>query len=58
MKHEFDEGKYSLELTNDCRLICCRHGEFWQDLTGNNLVYWMLVEVENLKQKLSETESK
>lgn len=51
MRHEFDDGKYAVELTPDCRINAYRNGEMWQDLTGNNLVYWMLVEVAALKHQ-------
>lgn len=51
MRHEFDNGKYAVELTSDNHLLAYRNGENWQDLTGNNLVYWMLCEVEALKQQ-------
>lgn len=54
MRHEFDNGKYAVEQTPDYRLRAFRHGEPWQDLTGNNLVYWMLCEVEALKQQREE----
>lgn len=54
MRHEFDNGKYAVEQTPDYRLLAFRHGEPWQDLTGNNLVYWMLCEVEALKQQREE----
>lgn len=53
MKHEFDNGKYAVEQTADYKLLAYRHGELWQDLTGNNLVYWMLCEIDKLKQQRS-----
>lgn len=49
MRHEFDKGKYAVEQTPDYRLLAFRHGEPWQDLTGNKLVYWMLCEIDSLK---------
>lgn len=52
MKHEFDNGKYAVEIKPDYSIVAYRYGEEWQDLTGNKLVYWMLVEIENLKEQL------
>ena len=48
----FCDGKYT--VTSDSgALYAHRHGEPWnRDLTGDNLVYWMLVEIENLKEQL------
>ena len=57
MKHSFDNGKYTVENNNGI-LTALRYGEPWQDLSGNNLVYWMLVEVDRLKaenQKLTDS---
>lgn len=51
MKHDFCEGKYTVEA-KDGNITALRYGQLWQDLTGNNLVYWMLVEVEELKEAL------
>jgi len=51
MKHTVADGKYTIELNNG-NITALRNGEPWQDLTGNNLVFWMLVEIDNLKQQL------
>ena len=48
MRHDFDDGKYTV-INDNGKLTALRHGEPWQDLCGNNLVYWMLVEVDRLK---------
>lgn len=49
MKHDFCDGKYT--VINDGGILqALRHGEPWgRDLVGDNLVYWMLVEVDRLK---------
>lgn len=45
------DGKYT--VTNDRgKLSATRHGEPWRDLTGDNLVYWMLVEIVALQNAL------
>ena len=42
-KMDFADGKYT--VCNDSgRVTALRHGEPWRDLTGDNLVYWMLVD--------------
>jgi hypothetical protein len=52
MTHSFCDGKYT--VTNDNgKLTALRNGEPWgRDLTGDNLIYWMLVEVDRLKEAL------
>jgi len=51
MQHSFADGKYT--ITNDNgKLTALRNGEPWgRDLTGDNLIYWMLVEVDKLKSQ-------
>jgi len=49
------DGKYTI-INNNGILKALRYGEEWKDLTGDNLVYWMLVEL--LKPKLDEQQSK
>lgn len=54
MQHSFNDGKYTLYNDNG-KLTAFRNGEPWdRDLTGDNLIYWMLVEVDRLKAALSE----
>ena len=50
----FCDGKYT--VTSDSgALYAHRHGEPWnRDLTGDNLVYWMLVDALALKQERDE----
>lgn len=49
MRHDFADGKYTV-INDNGRLTALRHGESWgRDLVGDNLVYWMLVEVNDLK---------
>jgi hypothetical protein len=51
MRHDFCDGKYTV-IHEPGKLTALRNGEPWQDLVGNNLVYWMLVEVDRLKNEL------
>jgi hypothetical protein len=47
----FADGKYTV-INENGLLTALRHGEPWQrDLTGDNLVYWMLVEALELKRQ-------
>ena len=47
----FAGGKYTV-ISDNGNLTALRHGEPWQrDLTGDNLVYWMLVEALELKRQ-------
>ena len=49
MRHDFADGKYTV-INDNGTLSALRHGEPWaRDLVGDNLVYWMLVEVDRLK---------
>lgn len=48
----FDGGKYTV-FNDNGKLTALRHGEPWgRDLVGDNLVYWMLVEVLRLREAL------
>ena len=52
MRHDFADGKYTV-INDNGKLTALRHGEPWaRDLCGDNLVYWMLVEVDRLKTAL------
>ena len=47
----FAGGKYTV-ISDNGNLTALRHGEPWRrDLTGDNLVYWMLVEALELKRQ-------
>ena len=51
------DGKYTL-INDNGKLTALRNGEPWgRDLVGDNLVYWMMVEIRQLKEKLSEVHS-
>jgi len=48
-KHDFADGKYTV-ISDSGKLTALRNGEPWgRDLVGDNLVYWMLIEVDRLK---------
>lgn len=54
MKHSVCDGKYELNFdSNTGKMTALLNGEPWgRDLTGDKLVYWMLVEINNLKEEL------
>lgn len=48
---DFNDGKYTVIYDNG-RLTALRNGEPWnRDITGDNLIYWMLVEAIRLKEE-------
>lgn len=54
MQHSFSDGKYTV-INDNGKLTALRHGEPWdRDLTGDNLIYWMLVDVDALKAQRDE----
>lgn len=54
MKYEFDNGKYTVVSEDGTgKQYALRHGEPWRDLTGDNLIYWMMVEIRVLHDALS-----
>ena len=55
MRYDFDDGKYAV-ISENGRQQALRHGEPWRDLTGDNLIYWMMVEIERLRAELAEAQ--
>ena len=53
-----DNGKYTVIMEADGRLHALRHGEPWQDLCGNKLVYFLAAELEATRKALSEVVAK
>lgn len=50
-KESFDSGKYTAIFYKKGGLTALRYGEPWRDLAGDNLFYWMLVEVARLREE-------
>ena len=51
------DGKYTV-INDNGKMTALRHGEPWgRDLVGDNLVYWMMVEILQLQAKLDEVHS-
>lgn len=52
MQTPLDNGKYIVTM-EDNKVTATRHGEPWRDLTGDNLVFHLLVLVADLECRLS-----
>jgi len=50
---DLNDGKYSV-INDDGRLTALRHGEPWRNLSGDNLIYWMFVEIVSLKAEIAQ----
>lgn len=48
----FDDGKYTV-INDNGILTALRHGKAWQDLSGNNLVYSMLIKALALQAEVA-----
>ena len=48
-----ESGKYTVVIGDRGELAALRHGEPWQDLTGNKLVYCLATELRNARQALA-----
>lgn len=53
-KIDLYDGKYTV-IFDDGKLSALRYGEPWRDITGDNLIYWMFVEIEELRQFIAES---
>ena len=50
---KLNDGKYEIKREG-YRLIVYRYGERWRDLAGDNLIYWMLLEIEKCHADLKD----
>jgi hypothetical protein len=49
-----DGGKYTVIYDPNYSLLkCLRYDEEWRDLTGDNLVYHLVMEIVGLKEQIS-----
>jgi hypothetical protein len=52
-KYAFDDGKYEVQAAHDgSSLKAYRHGEFWQNMIGDNLTAAMLNRIDDLEEML------
>jgi len=50
---QVNDGKYTVVMDGG-KLSALRYGEPWQDLTGNNLVYWLAIELQEARDEVTE----
>lgn len=44
------DGKYAVYKRKDGSMFATRHGSYWRDLTGDNLVFYLVEEALKAKQ--------
>lgn len=49
-------GKYTVVFGSDNRLHALRYGEEWRNCVGDNLIYYLAVELEEARLKVAELE--
>lgn len=49
---ELADGKYKYRRFKQGGQDCLRNGEPWRNLTGDNLIYFMGCEIQELREKL------
>jgi hypothetical protein len=52
-KISVNDGKYTVVIAEG-KLSALRYGEPWRDLTGDNLVYWLAVELQSARETIGE----
>lgn len=57
MKVTIEHGKYTVVMEKDGRLHALRHGEPWRDCVGDNLIYALAAEVQNLREAMHKINS-
>jgi len=50
------DDKYTVIQDDQGRLRALRYGEEWRDCCGDNLVYWLAVEVQELRERVASLE--
>jgi len=55
-KIELAGGKYTVIQYDNHTMEALRHGESWRDLTGDNLVYYMMQKILDLQKQLEDKE--
>lgn len=53
-----EDGKYAVVFNDETgELFAHRHGEFWQNFSGNKFIYCMASEIERLRKIVDQTHS-
>lgn len=59
MRHDFDDGKYTVIFDEKTgKMEALRHGSPWQELSGNNLIYFMLSAVDTSTQTVAQLQAR
>lgn len=48
---EVADGKYKIVIDDKYNITAYRHGEYWQCLTGDNLIYNLAYELDEARKK-------
>lgn len=51
IKRDFADGKYTLIREPDGRMYALRYDEYWRNLVGDNLIYYMLMRITDLEEE-------
>ena len=51
---EVCDGKYTVLIEETGGTSALRYGKPWRDCVGDNLIYWLAVELEEAREKLKE----
>lgn len=54
IERSFYGGKYTLIRESSGRMYALRYGEPWRELSGDNLIYFMLMRITDLEEELME----
>jgi len=49
---ELEDGKYTVYQEKQGSIKALRYGEPWRDLCGDNLVFYLMVELSEAKEKI------
>ncbi len=47
------DGKYTVVMEDGYRLKALRYGEEWRDCVGDNLIYWLAVELQEARDEIA-----
>lgn len=53
---EVADGKYKIVIDDKYNIKAYRHGEYWQSLTGDNLIYNLAYELDEARKRIVELE--
>lgn len=54
---QVNDGKYTVVLHDKDGLSALRHGEKWRDCVGDNLIYWLAVDLKAARHEIARLNS-